>query len=140
MMLISGIGPKLARVIVQLRQGSGNLDLDSLEVLIGRPLSDRELDQLDFAENPMLAAASQASGSEEEHPSRSRAPGPMFVSRPDEGRASLSDIRLRGGHHSMGGVPGDMERLSSPVCKAFVPQTSVVSVRSCGGDRHADTV
>ncbi|KAH3834920.1 hypothetical protein DPMN_108253 [Dreissena polymorpha] len=79
LMLISGIGPKLARVIVQLRQGSGNLDLDTLEVLIGRPLSERELDQLDFAENPMLAAASQSSGTEE-HPCRSRATEPMFVS------------------------------------------------------------
>ncbi|KAH3794754.1 hypothetical protein DPMN_148292 [Dreissena polymorpha] len=82
LMLISGIGPKLARVIVQLRQGSGNLDMDTLEGLIGRPLSERELDQLDFAENPMLAAAYQASGTEEEHPSRSRAPAPMFVSTP----------------------------------------------------------
>ncbi|KAH3803150.1 hypothetical protein DPMN_156851 [Dreissena polymorpha] len=81
-MLISGIGPKLARVIVQLRQGSGNLDLDTLEVLIGRPLVEKKLDQLYFAENPMLAAASQASGTEEEHPSRSRAPEPMFVSTP----------------------------------------------------------
>ncbi|KAH3845494.1 hypothetical protein DPMN_087775 [Dreissena polymorpha] len=44
LMLISGIGPKLARVIVQLRQESGNLDLDTLEVLIRRPLSVRELD------------------------------------------------------------------------------------------------
>ncbi|KAH3815187.1 hypothetical protein DPMN_143709 [Dreissena polymorpha] len=93
-MLISGIGPKLARVIVQLRQGSGNLDLDTLEVLIGRPLSDRELDQLEFAENPLLAAASQASGTEEEHPSRSRAPEPMFVSTPylnkDQMKAELA--------------------------------------------------
>ncbi|KAH3713912.1 hypothetical protein DPMN_073715 [Dreissena polymorpha] len=93
LMLISGIGPKLARVIVQLRQGSGNFDLDTLEVLIGRPLSERELDQLDFAENSMLAAAFQASGTEE-HPSRSRAPEPMFESTPylnqDQMKAELA--------------------------------------------------
>ncbi|KAH3725049.1 hypothetical protein DPMN_050878 [Dreissena polymorpha] len=94
LMLISGVGPKLARDIVQLRQGSGNLDLDTLEVLIGRPLSERELDQLHLAENPMLAAASQASGTEEEHPSRSRASEPMCVSTPylnqDQMKAELA--------------------------------------------------
>ncbi|KAH3705311.1 hypothetical protein DPMN_080379 [Dreissena polymorpha] len=85
----------------------------------------------------MLAAASQSSGTEE-LPSRSRAPEPMFESTPylnqDQMKAELasqvSDFR----------VPGDMERFPSPVCKAFVPQASVVSARSCGGDRHADTV
>ncbi|XP_052239462.1 uncharacterized protein LOC127850461 isoform X4 [Dreissena polymorpha] len=93
LMLISGIGPKLARIIVQLRQESGNLDLDTLEVLIRRPLSERELDQLDFAENPMLAATSQSSGTGE-HPSRSRAPEPMFESTPylnqDQMKAELA--------------------------------------------------
>ncbi|KAH3824849.1 hypothetical protein DPMN_126703 [Dreissena polymorpha] len=67
LMLISGIGPKFARVIVQLRQGSGNLDLDILEVLIRRSLSVRELDQLDFTVNPMLAAAFQASGTDDDY-------------------------------------------------------------------------
>ncbi|KAH3825354.1 hypothetical protein DPMN_127229 [Dreissena polymorpha] len=86
-MFISGIGPKLARVIVQLRQGSGNPDLDTLEVLIKRPLSDRELDQLEFSEKPMLVEESLASETEEdlidwESLSRSMAPEPRFVSTP----------------------------------------------------------
>ncbi|KAH3847304.1 hypothetical protein DPMN_089624 [Dreissena polymorpha] len=99
LILISGIGPKLARIIVQLRKESGNLDLDTLEVLIRRPLSVRELDQLDFTENPMLAAASQASGTDDDYidwepSSRSRAPEPMFVSTPylnqDQMKAELA--------------------------------------------------
>ncbi|KAH3887594.1 hypothetical protein DPMN_011612 [Dreissena polymorpha] len=99
LMLISGIGPKLARIIVQLRQESGNLDLDTLEVLIRRSLSVKELDQLDFTENPMLAAASQASGNDDDYIdweplSRSRAPEPMFESTPylnqDQMKAELA--------------------------------------------------
>ncbi|KAH3866979.1 hypothetical protein DPMN_030103 [Dreissena polymorpha] len=58
-MLVSGIGPKLARVIVQLGKRSGNLDLDTLEVLIRRPLREGKLDQLDFSKKSMLVATSR---------------------------------------------------------------------------------
>ncbi|KAH3866986.1 hypothetical protein DPMN_030110 [Dreissena polymorpha] len=64
---IYGVGFKLARVIVQLRESVGNLDIRTLEVVIRRPLSNSEIDFMDFSENPRLVDEALAKASEGEY-------------------------------------------------------------------------
>ncbi|KAH3874534.1 hypothetical protein DPMN_037779 [Dreissena polymorpha] len=45
---VSGVGPKFALEIVQVRESAGNFDPETLHILIRRPFTDREKEFLDF--------------------------------------------------------------------------------------------
>ncbi|KAH3819141.1 hypothetical protein DPMN_120874 [Dreissena polymorpha] len=62
---ISGVGPKLAQAIIHVRETAGNLERETLEVLIRQSLSERELYWLNFTANPSLVAESTASENED---------------------------------------------------------------------------
>ncbi|KAH3889511.1 hypothetical protein DPMN_013568 [Dreissena polymorpha] len=64
---IYGVGPRFARVIVQLRESVVNPDIRTLEVVIKRPLSYNEMDFLNSPENPRLVDDALASHSEGEY-------------------------------------------------------------------------
>ncbi|KAH3800181.1 hypothetical protein DPMN_153810 [Dreissena polymorpha] len=80
------------QAIIHLMETAGNLEPETLEVLIMRSLSERELHCWDFAANPSLVAEATAIENE------------FFVD---------WTTWTRGRHHSMGGAPGDMERFPS---------------------------
>ncbi|KAH3820140.1 hypothetical protein DPMN_121884 [Dreissena polymorpha] len=62
---ISGVGPKLVQAIIHVRETAGNLETETLDVLIRRSLSKRGLYWLHFAANPSLVAESTASENED---------------------------------------------------------------------------
>ncbi|KAH3782356.1 hypothetical protein DPMN_160271 [Dreissena polymorpha] len=62
---ISGVGSKLAKDIIHVRETTGNLEMETLEVLIRQSLSERELYWLDFVANRSLVAESTASENED---------------------------------------------------------------------------
>ncbi|KAH3768244.1 hypothetical protein DPMN_169456 [Dreissena polymorpha] len=59
---ILGVGPKLAKTIVQIRKHAGNLYPDSLGVIMRRPLDREDMLMLDFRPNPRLFAETLEEG------------------------------------------------------------------------------
>ncbi|XP_052224088.1 uncharacterized protein LOC127839741 [Dreissena polymorpha] len=53
---VPGIGPKLAKAIVNLRENAGNVYPESLGILMRRPLDEEVMQMLDFRPNPRLFA------------------------------------------------------------------------------------
>ncbi|KAH3751468.1 hypothetical protein DPMN_186027 [Dreissena polymorpha] len=51
---VPGIGPKLAKAIVNLRENAGNVYPESLGILMRRPLDEEVMQMLDFRPNPRL--------------------------------------------------------------------------------------
>ncbi|KAH3705573.1 hypothetical protein DPMN_080650 [Dreissena polymorpha] len=53
---IPGIGPKLAKTIVNLRENADHLYPESLGIVMRRPLDEEAMQMLDFRHNPRLFA------------------------------------------------------------------------------------
>ncbi|KAH3851770.1 hypothetical protein DPMN_094255 [Dreissena polymorpha] len=64
---IACVGHRLARATVMFRESAGNLDPETLEVLIRPILSDNELECLDFSDNSRVVGEVLASDIEEEY-------------------------------------------------------------------------
>ncbi|KAH3849406.1 hypothetical protein DPMN_091805 [Dreissena polymorpha] len=64
---ILGVGRQLAQAFVLIRENTGNLLPDTLEAIIGRPLTFGDMTELDFSTNPALFREALGYGDGAEH-------------------------------------------------------------------------